>query len=120
MGQPRGGTTTVNDVNPATRAVEAMVTAQVIGVAARLGVADHLALGPRSGDDLVRVMGAHPEDGLRFLHACVAAGLLSEEKPGMEGKPGVYALTPAGRFLRSAGNGKAESFRTLAIAFTGP
>lgn len=112
MGEPGGGTTPVHDFNPATRAVEAMVTAQVIGVAARLGVADHLASGPRSGEDLVRAMGAHTEDGQRFLYACVAAGLLSEEKPD------VYTLTPAGGLLRSDGEG--GSFRNLAVTFTGP
>ncbi|HLX49672.1 MAG TPA: methyltransferase [Streptosporangiaceae bacterium] len=109
---PAGGSATVNDFNPAARAVEAMVTAQVIGVAARLGMADHLASGPKSGADLVRAMGAHPEDGQRFLCACVAAGLLAEEKPG------VYALTPAGGSLRSGGEG--DSVRNLAITYTGP
>lgn len=102
----------MNGVNPAERAIEAMMTAQVIGVAARLGVADHLASGPRAGEDLVRAMGTHPGDGLRLLNACVAVGLLSEEKPG------VYALTPTGRLLRTDGEGK--SFRNQAIIYTGP
>jgi SAM-dependent methyltransferase len=90
--------------------IESMMAAQVIGTAARLGLADQLAQGPKSAGETVRAIGADPGLGRRFLLACVSVGLLTETEPGL------FALTPAGECLRSDG----QSLRDLAIATTSP
>jgi hypothetical protein len=41
----------------------------------KLGVADHLAEGPKSSTELAKLTGAHPEALLRFLRASAAFGL---------------------------------------------
>ncbi|MGH3155883.1 MAG: methyltransferase [Streptosporangiaceae bacterium] len=90
--------------------IEGMMAAQVIGTAARLGLADHLAPGPKPAGEVVRAIGAHPGLGRRFLLACATVGLLTETGPG------VFALTPAGECLRSGD----QSLRDLAIVTTSP
>jgi hypothetical protein len=62
---------------------------------AKLGVADLLADGPRTADDLAAGCGAHPEALHRMLRALAAVGLF--EEPG----PRTYALNDASRLLCS-------------------
>lgn len=69
--------------------------AQAIHVAAVLGVADHLASGPRSSDDLAAAVGAHAGALYRLLRALAAFGVF-HERPGRG-----FELTPLGRCLRS-------------------
>jgi len=90
--------------------VEGYWASQVVGVAARLALADHLARGPMPLDELAEVTGAHPGALSRLLRACAAIGL-TELLDG-----GAYALTPLGACLRSG----ERSLRHVAIAFTGP
>jgi hypothetical protein len=65
---------------------------QALHVAAVLGIADRLADGPRSADDLG--VEADPDALRRLLRALAAAGVLSESG-------GRYALTELGQGLRS-------------------
>jgi SAM-dependent methyltransferase len=83
---------------------------QALYVAATLGVADLLADGPRSHDELARATGTHAPSLRRVLRLLAAIGVFAEEPDGR------FALTPVGSFLRS-GPG---SFRAMARLFGGP
>jgi hypothetical protein len=67
---------------------------QAIRVAAALGIADLLADGPRTSDDLAAATSAHPDALYRLLRALAAAGIFHEE----EGRR--FGLTPVGDRLR--------------------
>jgi hypothetical protein len=84
---------------------------QLLHVAARLGVADHLAEGPRTPEALAAVVGAEPRALARVLGALAALGVVSEA-PG-----GAYVLAPLGRSLRADVGG---SLRALAILYGEP
>src|SRR4051794_6627446 len=77
------------------RLVNAYQASQAIHAAATLGVADHLADGPRASDDLAVAVGAHAPSLYRVLRALAAVGVLREE----DGRR--FALTPVGDCLRS-------------------
>ena len=55
--------------------------AQAVGVAAELGIADRLADGPRSSDDLAQATGAHPRALYRLLRALASVGIFTEVEP---------------------------------------
>src|SRR3954447_21141675 len=77
------------------RLVNGYQVSQAIHVAATLGVADHLADGPRASDDLAAAVGAHAPSLYRVLRALAAVGVRREE----DGRR--FALTPVGDCLRS-------------------
>jgi hypothetical protein len=52
--------------------------AQIVGTAARLRIADHLAAGPRNLAELAEATGAHREALGRFLRACLTVGIVRE------------------------------------------
>lgn len=66
----------------------------VIGVLAELNVADHLAAGPRTADELAREVGAHPDALRRLLRAAASAGVFTDEGDGR------FALNAAAEQLR--------------------
>ena len=68
---------------------------QAIHVAATLGVADALADGPRSANELASVTGSHPEALYRVLRALAALGVLHEDPAR------TFALTEVGECLRT-------------------
>jgi hypothetical protein len=68
---------------------------QAIYVAARLGVADLLADGQKSSEDLARDTSAHAPSLARLLRALVALGLLREAEPDR------FALTTLGAYLQA-------------------
>jgi C-methyltransferase len=68
---------------------------QAIAVAAELRVADALADGPLSRDELARKVGANPAALARLLRALIARGIFRELSDGR------YALTPMADTLRS-------------------
>ncbi|RJL27224.1 methyltransferase [Bailinhaonella thermotolerans] len=65
-----------------------------IRAVAHLGVADHLAEGPRRVGDLAAEIGAHERSLLRTLRALATAGVFAEPEPGL------FALTPLSELLR--------------------
>ena len=69
--------------------------AQAVGVAAHLKIADHLASGPRSADDLAAAVGAHPPTLRRLLRALSDVGVVQEREDGL------FSGTPLGDLLRS-------------------
>lgn len=68
---------------------------QAIHVAAALGIADLLADGPRTSNDLAQAAGADADALYRVLRALASVGVLNEE----EGR--LFSLTPVGEPLRS-------------------
>jgi hypothetical protein len=68
---------------------------QMIHVAARLGIADALALEPRSVAALAERTGAHPRSLYRLLRALAGSGIFRELSQGR------FELTPLGNLLRS-------------------
>ena len=62
---------------------------QALYVAAKLGIADLLADGPRNAEDLARSAGAHPPSLHRLLRALASVGVLAEDE-------GRFALTGHG------------------------
>ena len=77
------------------RLVSGYQLSQALHVAARLGVADRLAGGPRSSDDVAAETGTHPDTLYRLLRALAAVGVLHE----LNGRR--FELTELGEGLRS-------------------
>ncbi|WP_163992933.1 methyltransferase [Pyxidicoccus caerfyrddinensis] len=84
---------------------------QIIGVVARLRLADLLASGPLSSDALAPRVGANPDGLYRLMRAGVVAGLFTEVPPR------TFTLTPLGAGLRSEVPG---SMHDMAIMMTAP
>jgi SAM-dependent methyltransferase len=84
---------------------------QAVGVVARLGVADHLADGPRASDEVAVAVGADPQALYRVLRLLASMGVFTEPQPRS------FALTPLGETLRSDAPG---SVRNFAITETAP
>ena len=74
------------------RMASALVTSQVLYVAADLGIADHLVRGALSAPELASKVGAHADSLGRLLQSLVAFGILKRE--GEE----QFRLTPSGEF----------------------
>jgi hypothetical protein len=85
--------------------------AAAVYAAAKLGLADHLADGPRSAAELAPETGTHAPSLHRFMRTLAGLGVLAER----EGQR--FALTPLGEALKTGAPGAARS--TL-IAFGGP
>jgi hypothetical protein len=68
---------------------------QAIHVAAVLGVADHMATGPRPSDEIAAAVGAHPRALYRLLRALAAIGVLREHEDRR------FSLAAMGECLRS-------------------
>ncbi|EHR62322.1 methyltransferase [Saccharomonospora cyanea] len=70
-------------------------TAQAVYVAAKLGIADVLAEGPATAEDIAKRVGSHPEATYRLLRALTTRSIFAEE-PGRR-----FRLTPMAQALRS-------------------
>jgi O-methyltransferase domain len=75
----------------------------ILGALARLEIADHLAVGPRSVPDLADAAGADPELLDRLLRAATVLGIVAQTPAGL------VALTPVGACL-SSGPGSLRDF----------
>jgi hypothetical protein len=83
-------------------------TTQMIHVATKLGLADRLAAGPRSADDLAAAVGAEPQALHRLLRALAGIGIFAEDAAGD------FALTAQAELLRSDVQG---SLRDIALLY---
>lgn len=81
-------------------------TTQMLYVAAKLGLADLLAEGPRSADDLAQATKTHAPSLYRLLRALASLGVFADDGTGR------FKLTPLAEGLRSDAPG---SQRALAI-----
>lgn len=82
--------------------------AQVVYVAAKLGIADLLKDGPQSSDVLALATKAHAPSLARLMRALVGIGVCAEDADGR------FTLTPLGACLQSGGPG---SVRAAALMF---
>jgi len=83
---------------------------QALHVVAVLGIADLLADGPQSSDELAQATGSHARTLYRILRTLVAAGVFSEDKAGR------FRLTALGQPLRSD---VVDSVRAASIFLSG-
>lgn len=88
------------------RLIHGYALSQCIYVAAQLGIADALSIGPQSSADLAARLEVAPATLHRILRGLVHAGVLREEEDGR------FALTTVGEYLGSHTTG---SLRGLAI-----
>ena len=93
------------------RMLQGYFLTQVVHVFATLGIADHLADGPKTSDALARLTATDPDALRRLLRTAVGFGLLAERHPGS------FALLPLGALLRSDAPG---SLRDYIIAMAAP
>lgn len=70
-------------------------TSQAIEVAAELGIADELAVGPLTGDELAQRVGADPDALRRLMRALISRGVFRQLGDG------TYALNPLADTLRA-------------------
>lgn len=82
---------------------------QIIGVVAKLGIAEHLHTGAKSAADLARLTGSDPSALFRLLRAAASVGVMQM------GADDRFSLTPLGETLRSNVPG---SMREMAIMQT--
>ena len=90
---PRGGVT--GPQAELLRLAYGALTAQVVYVAAKLGLADLLKDGPQAGADLAAAVGVDAAILRRFLRALVSLGVLAEAAGDH------FALTELGQYLRA-------------------
>ena len=81
---------------------------QMIHVAAKLGLADLLAAGPRPVEELAAMAGAEPQALHRLLRALASLGIFAEDPAGD------FVLTPQAELLRSDVQG---SLRDVALLY---
>jgi hypothetical protein len=84
-------------------------TAQLVFVAAKLGIADALAKGPLTADALAKRVGAHAPSLRRVLRALAAHGIFKE------GPGGRFRLTPLAETLRGDRPGSLRSFALMMV-----
>ena len=84
---------------------------QSISVAARLGIADRLAEGTQTAEDLAQATGTHAPSLYRLLRALQGVGVFAEAAPGR------WSNTPTSAALRS---GVPGSMRAVAIMLGDP
>jgi SAM-dependent methyltransferase len=80
---------------------------QALLLAVKLGIADQLAAGPRSAEDLAQATGTHAPSLRRVLRLLASVGVFEEREDG------AFALTPLGNALRDGVPGSARSLVLL-------
>jgi SAM-dependent methyltransferase len=100
---------TVADVAALRQLIMGFRASQMIYVAAKLGLADHLESGPQTADALAQAVGAAPRPLYRLLRALASIGIFVESD-------GAFALTPMARLLQS----KPGSLRSSAVLYGDP
>jgi hypothetical protein len=92
------------------RLVTGAWAARLVHTAVELGIADHLASGPRRVDVLTTDIGAHGPSLARLLRALTAIGVLHESQERL------YSLTSLGATLRSNVPGSMRAWVLLAFS----
>lgn len=76
---------------------------RIVYVAAKLNLADRLADGPKSADELAEITGTHPPSLYRFMRTLANLGILTESTPHR------FALTSLGEALQTGAAGSARA-----------
>jgi C-methyltransferase len=115
MTQPTVGAAAANETPTPALALYQTLTAHQASsaahVAAKLGIADHVAAGVRDHLALAAATGTHPPYLLRLLRLLVSTGILAEPAPD------TFELTPMGRHLRTD---VPDSLHSMAMFLAGP
>src|SRR5713101_5570678 len=82
--------------------------AQAVSVAATLGIADRLADGPLTAEELAKATSTHKDSLYRLLRALASVGIFAETEDGR------FTLTPLAQCLRSD---TPDSMRNMARMF---
>lgn len=93
------------------RMISSLWVSQAIHAAAKLGVADALAEGPASPDEVASRLGTHPGATRRLMRALVPLEILSQEEGGR------FGLTEVGRCLTTT---SPDSVHSWAMIWGGP
>ena len=75
----------------------------IVYVAAKLGLADHLANGPKSADEIAGTTGTHAPSLYRLMRTLANLGILTEDATHC------FALTPLGDALKTGAPGSARA-----------
>ena len=75
----------------------------IIYVAAKLSLADHLAEGPKTAEELAGPTGTHAPSLYRFMRALADLGIFTEDSTHR------FALTPLGDALKTGAPGSARA-----------
>jgi hypothetical protein len=86
---------------------------QAVGAAARLGIADELAQGPKRSDEVADAIGADRSATFRLLRMLASIGVFTMDAAGR------FGLTPLGDTLRSGVPGSVRAFAVAETAGTG-
>jgi len=81
----------------------AYCTSRIVYIAAKLGLADHLAEGPKTADALAGATGTHAPSLYRLMRALASLGILTEDTTHQ------FALTPLGQALQTGAPGSAHA-----------
>ena len=113
MGNPKGATdmsdgdrSSTDTLPPHAQLVQMAMghwVSQIAYVAAKLGLADHLAGGPKSADELAGPTGTHAPSLYRFMRSLANLGILTESATRR------FALTPLGEALKTGAPGSARA-----------
>ncbi len=85
--------------------IQAYVASRLLGMAAKLGLPDLLADGPKDADSLAPAVGIHQEHMFRLMRGFTICGLLRHREDGM------FELTALGECLKTG----QDSLRDLAV-----
>src|SRR5262249_7259370 len=77
---------------------------QSLGATARLGIADQIAVGPKSSEEIAKAVGANPDAAHRFIRALAGVGVCREVQGDR------FGLTEFGHALRSNVPGWVRAF----------
>ena len=87
--------------------VNSYMISQALYVVAKLGIADLLADGPKSADEIAAVVDCHPPSVYRVLRSVAAVGVFAE------GEDGRFELTPMGDLLKSDTEGSLQGWTII-------
>jgi len=87
--------------------VNSYMISQALYVVAKLGIADLLADGPKSADEIAAVVDCHPPSVYRVLRSVAAVGVFAE------GEDGRFELTPMGDLLKSDTEGSLQGWTVI-------
>lgn len=80
---------------------------QSISVAAKLGIADLLADGPKSSEELAQATGTHAQSLYRVLRALASFGIFAEDETGL------FGLTPRAAMLQTNVPGSIRAYASV-------
>jgi hypothetical protein len=99
------------DVDTLANMINGFMVTQVVRAAADLRLADHLAGGAKTAEEVAALESSDPATTYRLMRTCVSLGLLAHKGDGY------FTTTPMGQLLRT---GTGDSMRHMAMAYGSP